>query len=275
MLSNSFLVLVVCVIGGQSSPFDFGKILSDFGRAFSPQSPTENKHRITGDPPIHVKGQWIKSAKLHNNQVYLFAKDAPSMTWYEADDYCLNHGAFLAEPVSAEESNFLRNQANRLDRTNWWIGLRQFEKCECISVGRSAAATKIEAFHDPDSLQETANHGLGKCYCPDNYQKNCNGKEWRWGFTGQKMTYSYWKAGEPNDIPEYCVSMWYKSDNQQWANWPCAQTKDGERGEYWGFKPVCQKTNDNYDDDDYDTSGRINHNKKKKKNHNIRGHAHG
>ena len=108
MLSNSFLVvLVVCVIGGQSSPFDFGKILGDLGRAFSQQSPIENNHRITGDPPIHVKGQWIKSAKLHNNQIYLFAKAATSMTWYEADDYCLEHGAFLAEPVSAEESNFL------------------------------------------------------------------------------------------------------------------------------------------------------------------------
>ena len=154
--------------------FHLEKIIGDLGRSFGIHKPTS--HRDVGDAPIYVTDQWIKSSTLSNNQIYLFAKDDESMTWYEADDYCGKRGAFLAEPFSKLESDFLRNQANRLPKNNWWIGLRHFEKCECISLGRSAKS--VAAFTDPDSLQRTSNNGLGRTTCPHQNQKRCNGKEW-------------------------------------------------------------------------------------------------
>ena len=44
------------------------------------------------------------------NQVYHFATNAVEMSWYEADQYCLDLDAHLAEPISADENNFLKNQ---------------------------------------------------------------------------------------------------------------------------------------------------------------------
>ena len=163
-ISILYAILIQCI-----EAFDFGKILGDVGRSLGIHPPEETSHRSRDEQPIYVDDKWIKSPKLDNDQIYLFAEDVNTMSWYEADDYCGKHGAFLAEPFSIEESNFLRDQANRLPDTNWWIGLRQFEKCKCTSLGRSRGS--IFAFTNPDSLQFQVNSGLGSTSCPGDYQK--------------------------------------------------------------------------------------------------------
>ena len=230
-----FYLLLRCVFLIQFvESFDFSTIIGDIG-----------------EPPMYVDEKWIKSPKLENNQIYLFVQDSDPMTWYEADDYCGRHGAFLAEPFSIEEIDFLRDQANRLPVTNWWIGLRQFEKCKCTSLGPSQ--TSIFSFANPDSLQWRINNGLGSTSCPSKYQKLCSGYEWRWGISGQRLLYTYWNTNEPNDIDnEHCVAMWVKSDNQRWANWRCDTKIDGDKHHRWrqksnwSFKPICQKAADDY-----------------------------
>ena len=228
--------------------FDIDKFLGDLGRSFGIHASDEKSNKDFSGQPIYVRGLWIKSPSLKNGQIYLFAQDVHSMTWYEADDYCGKQGAFLAEPFSLEESDFLRDQANRLPKTNWWIGLRQFEKCECTPLRRSGIS--VAAFVNPDSLQRRSKKGLGKTSCPRQYQKLCKGREWRWGLSGNKLSYTYWntKTGEPNDLlNEHCVTMWFKSENQRWGNWKCSASRDGENGEIFQFKPVCQKA-DGHDD---------------------------
>ena len=73
--------------------------------------------------------------------------------------------------------------------------------------------------------------------------------EWRWGLSGQQLSYTYWntETEEPNDIQnEHCVTLWFKSDNQRWGNWRCSADKDGDGEQLVDFKPVCQKDNDDY-----------------------------
>lgn len=165
------------------------------------------------------------------------------MTWYEADNYCGKLGGFLAEPINKGEGSFLRHKANKLPETNWWIGLRQFEKCHCIS--QDGSKTIISAFTKPDTLQwHTTNglNGLGETTCPDEYQKYCSGFEWRWGLSGEKMEYKYWDTydGQPNNVEnDHCVTMGYKDVNQRWMNWSCDEK--GENYRRMTFKPVCQK----------------------------------
>ena len=239
-----YIFLIQCI-----KAFDFGKIIGDVGRSFGIHPPDKTSDKTIGEAPVYVDEKWIKSSALDNGQIYLFAQDVDTMTWYEADDYCGKHGAFLAEPYSIEESDFLRDQANRLPNTNWWIGLRQFEKCKCTSLGRSRKS--IIAFAKPDSLQWQINNGLGSTSCPSKYHKLCGGHEWRWGFSGQRLLYTYWntETSEPNDIEnEHCVTMWFKSVNQRWGNWRCDTKEDGNKHQIVSFKPVCQKAED---DDQY------------------------
>ena len=235
-----------CIFRGNCN---IGTLLGDVGKVLNTNVAIgvgNNNKKARNDPgeePVYVDGNWIESASLNTNQIYLFPQDAPSMTWYDAEKYCEDKGAHLAEPFDEAEQNFLRDQANRLPNTNWWLGLREFEKCECIALGRLSSSSKIDAFIDKDSLFSTSNNGLGLTTCPTNFKKVCNGNEWRWGFSGQKVTYTYWntKTGEPNGNNEHCITMWFKSDNQRWGNWVCSSTVDSPN-ENTGFKPVCQKT---------------------------------
>ena len=247
---DKFCILVLISFVTQfAHAFDFGKIIGDIGRSLGIHSPDESLHKSIDVPSVYIDGKWIKSPSLNNNQIYLFAENVDTMTWYEADDYCGKHGAILAEPFSTEESNFLRDHANTLPDTNWWIGLRQFEKCKCTTLGRSQKP--IFAFTEPDSLHRQVSNGLGRTSCPGEYQKLCSGHEWRWRFSGQRLLYSYWntRTNEPNDIEnEHCVTMWFKSDNQRWGNWRCDAKKDGDKHKIVAFKPVCQKSED---DDQY------------------------
>ena len=241
-----------CIFRGNC---DIGKFIG--GLATLGDTKNDNARNDPGEAPVVVSGNWIESASLNTNQIYLFPQDAPTMNWYDAEKYCEDKGAFLAEPFDEAEQNFLRDQANRLPKTNWWLGLREFEKCDCVSVGRSSST--IEAFVDRTSLLQPTNNGLGLTTCPSDFEKKCNGREWRWGFSGQKVTYSYWntKTGEPNGNQEHCVTMWFKSDNQRWGDWQCSSTIDSPN-ENSGFKPVCQKTKNtdgnvkDPDGDDYD-----------------------
>ena len=260
-----------CIFRGNC---DVGTLLGNVGKVLNTNvaigignNKNQKARNDPGEEPVYVDGNWIESASLKTNQIYLFPQDAPSMTWYDAEKYCEDKGAHMAEPFDEAEQNFLRDQANRLPNTNWWLGLREFEKCECVALGRLSSSSKIDAFVDKDSLLAETNNGLGLTTCPTNFKKVCNGNEWRWAFSGQKITYSYWntKTGEPNGNTEHCITMWFKSDNQRWGDWSCSTTVDSPN-ENTGFKPVCQKTKNtdgnvkdpegddydcDYDDEDY------------------------
>ena len=253
-ITTKYLYLFVAIINfltcvQKTVSFDLGglgKILGDVGGALNKPisislGNNKNSRNDPGEAPVIVSGNWIESASLKTGQIYLFAQDAPSMTWYDAENYCEDKGAFLAEPFDEAEQNFLRDQANRLPNTNWWLGLREFEKCECVALGRSSS--KVEAFVDSNSLLQPINNGLGLTTCPSQFEKRCSGNEWRWGFSGQRPTYTYWnsKTGEPNGNTEHCITMWFKSDNQRWGDWECKTTVDSPNDNS-GFKPVCQKT---------------------------------
>lgn len=82
--------------------------------------------RTTGEDPLTVYGSWIESRSLNNGQIYLFANDAGTKDWFEAEQYCIDRGGFLAEPVNENESNFIRDQANRQPDANWWLGKKNF-----------------------------------------------------------------------------------------------------------------------------------------------------
>ena len=78
--------------------------------------------------------------------------------------------------------------------------------------------------------------------CLEDYEKYCSGLEWRWGLSGEKLSFQYWDTydGQPNNIEnDHCVTMGYKDVNQRLINWNC-----GEKGGNYNrmtFKPVCQK----------------------------------
>ena len=63
---------------------------------------------------------------------------------YDADEYCINKGGHLAEPLTSEESNFLKNYAGKFPNVNWWLGLREAEDCKCRSTD-ARAAVEFEA----------------------------------------------------------------------------------------------------------------------------------
>ena len=250
MFSNKlwFMGLQIFICHSVAS-LDLIKLIGDIGKAaFIPPGyhnhdlypddlgkVNENTHR-----PLEKTKNWIPS-KVDNKKVYHFAQDVKSMNWYEADNYCGEQGAFLAEPISKVESDFLKNEASELPETNWWIGLRQFEKCQCTSFQRPKIS--IPSFTDPDSLQfQPGNglYGLGKTTCPKDYRKECNGREWRWGLSGEGLSYNYWHthARQPNNREtEHCATMWYKKFNHRWGNWKCNTKKNSGMQ----FKPLCQK----------------------------------
>merc|ERR1712018_426150 len=172
-----------CIFRGNCN---IGTLLGDVGKVLNTNvaigignNKNQNARNDPGEEPVVVDGNWIESASLNTNQIYLFPQDAPSMSWYDAEKYCEDRHAHLAEPFDEAEQNFLRDQANRLPNTNWWIGLREFEKCECVALGRSTS--KVEAFIDKNSLLQPTNDGLGLTTCPSGFDKRCSGKEWRWG----------------------------------------------------------------------------------------------
>ena len=242
------VILQIFAFQGVVAFDDIIKLIRDIGKAaFTPpgyhshDSSTDDlgKANENKERPLQKQKPWIFST-VDSRKAYHFAKDVKSMNWYEADNYCGEQGAFLAEPLSRIESDFLRDQANQLPETNWWIGLRQFERCQCTSL----EGQTIASFTNPDSLQFHTNNGLnglGKTTCPNNFFKNCNGMEWRWGLSGEKLSYDYWHThgGQPNNRNiEHCATMWYKKFNQRWGNWNC-NMKDKRRG--MEFKPLCQK----------------------------------
>ena len=253
MIFKILLVITLQIFAFQSAMAieDLINLLTNIGKAAFIPPGYHNHDSSNGDlgkdneykkRPVQKQKPWIFST-VDSSKAYHFAKDVKSMNWYEADNYCGEQGAFLAEPLSKAEMNFLRDQANQLPDTNWWIGLRQFEKCQCKSF--TSPTMIIPAFTNPDSLQfHTANglNGLGKTNCPESYFKNCNGMEWRWGLSGERLFYEYWHshAGQPNNRDdEHCTTMWYKKYNQRWGNWKC-NTRNKVRG--MEFKPLCQKT---------------------------------
>ena len=76
-----------------------------------------------------------KLSKLSGNTVFFR---------YDADEYCINKGGHLAEPLTSEESNFLKNYAGKFPNVNWWLGLREAEDCKCRSTD-ARAAVEFEA----------------------------------------------------------------------------------------------------------------------------------
>ena len=157
-------ILQIFVIQCAVAIDDILKLIRDIGKAaFTP--PGYHNHDSSSDDlgkvnenkerPLQKQKPWIFST-VDDRKVYHFPKDVKSMNWYEADNYCGEQGAFLAEPLSRSESDFLRDQANQLPETNWWIGLRQFERCQCTSL----EGQTIASFTNPDSLQFHTNNGL-------------------------------------------------------------------------------------------------------------------
>ncbi len=87
---------------------------------------------------IDLGNGWVRPENLPGNHIYYFADEVGHMTWDEADNFCLKKGAYLAEPLTQAENDFLKFQARSHSNTNWWIGLRETEDCKCRGTdGRS------------------------------------------------------------------------------------------------------------------------------------------
>ena len=136
---------------------------------------------------------------------------------YQADEYCINKGGHLAEPLSSEENDFLKNYAKKYPNVNWWIGLREAEDCKCRS-NDARATVEFEANIDYNTLNGNGHgtNGYVKTKCPSigNYEKTCANKVWLWSFSGIRLSFSDWntQSGEPNGPNEHCVTMWLKGD---------------------------------------------------------------
>jgi hypothetical protein len=139
------------------------------------------------------------------------------MTWPEADAYCAQKNAFLAEPATTAEAQFVAAQAAQTPNTNWWLGLRKAQDCTCQS---NTGGTGFDATLDPASLREVS--GPVRATCPAGLAQTCaNGVGWKWSFSGLRMSYSNWNtaSGEPNGgNGESCVIMWVKG-GMKWADW--------------------------------------------------------
>merc|ERR1711971_595941 len=191
---------------------------------------------------IESSDGWIEPQDdASHNQIYYFAKDAPAMNWYDADEYCANKGGFLAEPMTSEENNFLLGYAPSLGNVNWWTGLREAEDCKCSST--DARTVSFDANIDYDTLTDRTKNGYVKTKCPSfgNYAQQCTGKVWIWSFSGIRLgSFTDWHGDEPNGSNEHCTVLWAKVGNR-WADWGCNTLRDGDS---YLFKPLCQKDKD-------------------------------
>jgi len=199
-----------------------------------------------GETPIYVEGKWLESPTLNNDQLYLFANDVGTKNWYDAERYCEEQGGFLAETYTQQESEFLSNHAATLPQANWWIGFRETEVCECVSVGRSVGSpATFPALFDHTKTFDQADSGLVRTKCPPEFEKRCvsGEREWRWSLTGRKDGYTHWniaangQIGEPNGRTEHCTAMWFKAVDFRWADWACFQDADSGKS----FHPLCQR----------------------------------
>ena len=100
--NDSFLwvlfFLIVIYVPITLFSFDIlGCVANTCGRTFGIEINKDgwSKYTDVGDPPMYVEGQWIKSGKLENSRVYIFAKDAQSVMTilFEADRHCERHDA--------------------------------------------------------------------------------------------------------------------------------------------------------------------------------------
>lgn len=168
-----------------------------------------------GGAAVQIDSEWIEAENSDTNQLFHFAKDAPAMTWFEADKYCLEKGGFLAEPLSSQENAFLKGQAYQYPNINWWTGLREAQQCKCASKdGR--AGVEFDANIDYDTLTDESGDGYVKMKCPvsGNWELICISGTWVWSYSGIRMTFSDWntQSGEPNGDTEHCATMWVKGD---------------------------------------------------------------
>ena len=79
----------------------------------------------------------------------------------------------MAEPINKEETEFLKNQAEKYSNPNWWIGLREAENCQCRQAHphpdpspRAGITTAFDATIDYSTLTDSSNYGYVKSICP-------------------------------------------------------------------------------------------------------------
>lgn len=209
-----------------------------------------NKGR-SNDGFIEVDQDWIQPEKSEEILYHFANQEVNAMNWYEANDYCLDKGGYLAEPHNSEETEFLKNFASKFPNVNWWIGAREGENCKCsTNDGRSKTIIEFDATIDYKSLTgQKGENGFVQTKCPQRYQKTCFGNVWLWSLTGVHLEFEDWnrQSGEPNGETEHCSALWIKGD-YRWSDWLCKTTSDNNHS----FKPICQKDVSNgYDD--YDT----------------------
>ena len=86
---------------------------------------------------------------------------------YQADEYCINKGGHLAEPLTSQENNFIKSYAKKYPNVNWWIGLREAEDCKCRS-NDARATVEFEANIDYNTLSGNGHgpNGYVKTKCP-------------------------------------------------------------------------------------------------------------
>ena len=143
-----------------------------------------------------------------SDQLFHFAHQVSAMNWYDADEYCLDQGGFLAEPVSLQDNEFLKRYARNFPNVNWWTALREGEDCQC--VGRDARTT-FDANIDYQTLSDPTNgNGFVRATCPRSFEKICTSQSvWFWSHGGVKMQFNDWNGGtnEPNGQTEHCMSL--------------------------------------------------------------------
>ena len=71
----------------------------------------------SNDGFIEVDQDWIQPENSEEI-LYHFPNEVNAMNWYEANDYCLDKGGYLAEPHNSEESGFLKNYASKFPNIN-------------------------------------------------------------------------------------------------------------------------------------------------------------
>lgn len=183
-----------------------------------------NNARSDNNLPIpdvnNLDSEWIEpsdSGLRSNNQIYYFANNANAMNWYDADQYCIDKGGFLAEPMTSQENDFLKGYAKKYSDINWWTGLREAENCRCQAT--DARTVEFDANIDYDSLTRRTANGFVKTKCPSigNYAKNCDGKVWIWSFSAiRASSFTDWNSDtdEPNGDGEHCTALWARKGNR-------------------------------------------------------------
>ena len=61
---------------------------------------------------------WINMNET--NKCYLFAKDGPGMSWFQARDYCTKVGGSLADYIDQKTQDFLKQYHD--PNIFWWLG---------------------------------------------------------------------------------------------------------------------------------------------------------